>query len=223
MLMIRHAANSIIVPHFLKKCGAVSLSVENQHKSAQVRIFFVERAGIPGIPVALEGVPTKVEVTGIIVAYADPTQLFRPVPIGVSTGHPDITAGTIGCRVTDGPNVYALSNNHVYAKENDASIGDNVLQPGTYDGGQDPADAIGTLYDFEPIDFSGGENTIDAAIAEPLSGVQLLCSTPSDDGYGTPSSMIVDAYVGLRVQKYGRTTGWTQGEVATIGTTVDVC
>jgi len=34
----------------------------------------------------------------------------RPVPIGVSTGHPDITAGTIGARVTDGVNVYALSN-----------------------------------------------------------------------------------------------------------------
>ena len=35
----------------------------------------------------------------------------RPVPIGVSTGHPAITAGTLGARVTDGSDVYALSNN----------------------------------------------------------------------------------------------------------------
>ncbi len=53
----------------------------------------------------------------------DPTSRFnRPVPIGVSTGHPAITAGTIGARVTDGVNVYALSNNHVYADENTAVL-----------------------------------------------------------------------------------------------------
>ncbi|MHC4440599.1 MAG: fibronectin type III domain-containing protein, partial [Planctomycetota bacterium] len=60
----------------------------------------------------------------------------RPVPIGVSTGHFAITAGTIGCRLTDGENIYALSNNHVYADENNGIPGlDNVLQPGPYDGG----------------------------------------------------------------------------------------
>ncbi len=90
----------------------------------------------------------------------------RPVPIGVSTGHPSITAGTIGARVTDGTNVFALSNNHVYAASNSATIGDNVLQPGAYDGGQDPADAIGTLSAFETIVFStSASNVIDAAIA----------------------------------------------------------
>ena len=73
------------------------------------------------------------------------------MPIGVSTGHPDITAGTIGARVTDGTNVYALSNNHVYANKNLAVIGDAVIQPGTFDGGSSPADDIGTLADFEPI------------------------------------------------------------------------
>ena len=42
----------------------------------------------------------------------DRTAKHRPIPIGISTGHPDITAGMIGARVTDGAgNVYALSNN----------------------------------------------------------------------------------------------------------------
>ena len=147
-----------------------------------------------------------------------PLWCTRPVPIGVSTGHPDITAGTIGCRVVDeAGNVYALSNNHVYADENRASLGDNVLQPGKYDGGVNPRDAIGTLYDFQPIVFSRrANNTIDAAIA--------LCSTKtlgnSTTSYGTPSSTIMAATLGLVVKKHGRTTGLTIGQVDAINATV---
>lgn len=152
----------------------------------------------------------------------------RPVPIGTSTGHPDITAGTIGCRVTDGTYVYALSNNHVYANENLASIGDNVLQPGAYDDGVDPDDAIGTLADFEPIVFHPRKtNVIDAAIAltttDMLGNSTPLGDPDYPDGYGTPSSTIrTDVAVGLPVQKYGRTTLWTDGVVADINATVRV-
>lgn len=217
--------------------GVVGHGVGISSDGEPVIKIFVVRAGIPGIPAALEGVPTKVEVTGMVVAYVDPidptTRFDRPVPIGVSTGHPEITAGTIGCRVTDGTYVYALSNNHIYANENDASYGDSALQPGPYDGGQDPADKIGTLGDFEPIDFSNGNNTIDAAIALS-STLDLGTSTPTD-GYGTPNSSIFgdsdgDGYfddknllLNLHVQKYGRTTGRTHGQVADINVTVNVC
>jgi hypothetical protein len=151
----------------------------------------------------------------------DPTSRFdRPVPIGVSTGHPNITAGTIGCRVTNGTDVFALSNKHVYAPENQAILGDAVIQPGTFDGGSSPADDIGTLVDFEPIDFSGADNTIDAAIAFSLTSL-LGKATPSD-GYGTPKSETAAAYINQRVQKYGRTTGLTKGQVWGINLEVDV-
>ncbi|MBA7697670.1 hypothetical protein ES703_106338 [subsurface metagenome] len=144
----------------------------------------------------------------------------RPVPIGVSTGHPDITAGTIGCRVTDGTNVYALSNNHVYANENKASLGDNVLQPGTFDDGVDPDDAIGTLADFEWIVFGPrGSNTIDAAIA--LTSTDMVGNATPNGGYGTPSSNTVVATPDLPVQKYGRN-GHTIGEVDSVNATVRV-
>ena len=186
---------------------------------------YTARAGVPGIPLAIEQVPIQVVVTGRFVARADPTARFpRPVPIGVSTGHPDITAGTIGCRVKDAfGNVFALSNNHVYANSNDANIGDNVLQPGTFDGGQDPADFIGNLHDYEPINYSGADNHMDAAIA--FTSTSLVGhATPSGDGYGAPNStIIVNASVGQNVQKYGRTTGWTQGQVAEVNVTLDVC
>ena len=185
---------------------------------------FAMQPGVVGIPKSLDGVPVAIEVTGMFVARTDPKARFtRPVPIGVSTGHPDITAGTIGCRVKDASgNVYALSNNHVYANSNKAAIGDNVLQPGPYDGGQDPEDAIGTLAVFEPIEFNGPNNTIDAAIARSTIG-EVGYATPSDGGYGTPNTTPVDAKIGQLVQKYGRTTGRTQGQVSEINVTVDVC
>ena len=176
------------------------------------------------LPAQIEDVPVVTKVTGRFTVYADPkTRFSRPVPIGVSSGHPDVTAGTIGCRVKDGSgNVYALSNNHVYANINEAAIGDNVLQPGTYDGGQDPEDAIGTLYDYEPIAFDGSNNYIDAALAA-TSTANVGTATPSGDGYGTPGTTTVSASVGLKVQKYGRTTVWTHGEVSELNVTVDVC
>lgn len=207
--------------------GVVGHGVGISSDGSPVIKIFVERAGIPGIPEFLESIPTKVNVTGMVIAYIDPTGGFsRPVPIGVSTGHPDITAGTIGCRVTDGSNVYALSNNHVYANENQAAIEDEVLQPAPYDGGGYPDDVIGRLADFEPIDFSGVDNQMDAAIAS-LSIDELGVSTPGvagDDGYGVPSSTIVEnPGPGLTVQKYGRATAWTQGSIDTVNTIVDVC
>ena len=155
-------------------------------------------------------------------AISGPSIGPRPAPIGVSTGHPRITAGTIGCRVKDSSgNVYALSNNHVYAWENKASIGDNVLQPGAYDGGEDPRDAIGTLYAFERITFSKrARNTIDAAIA--LSSVANLSNGTPDGSYGIPSITAVPATVDLAVKKHGRTTGLTSGKVYAINATVNV-
>jgi len=195
------------------------------NENAQLAIkVFTAGPGVRGIPQELDGVPVQVVVTGKIYALADPTAKFpRPVPIGVSTGHPDITAGTIGCRVTDAQgNVYALSNNHVYADENQASIGDAVIQPGAYDGGTASTDTIGTLFDFEPIVFHPrANNTIDAAIA--LSDIDHLDNaTPSDDGYGIPSSIPTNATLDLLVQKYGRTTGLTSGQVTGINATVRV-
>jgi hypothetical protein len=206
---------------------------------------YTTREGVRGIPRNLDGIPVVVEVTGLIVALQeaqkcatppcgkkggsdnsdettiDRTSRFdRPVPIGVSTGHPSITAGTIGARVTDGTDVFALSNNHVYAATNAASIGDAVIQPGDYDEGGSPADDIGNLAAFQKIDFNGGDNTIDAAIA--LSSTKDLGNATPSDGYGTPESTTAPATVGMRVMKYGRTTGQTNGRIDAVNATVDV-
>jgi hypothetical protein len=195
-------------------------------------LVFTQKEGVAGLPKELDGVPVHVHVTGAIQALdrlAAPAlapstthriSRYRPAPIGVSTGHPDITAGTIGARVKKGVNVYALSNNHVYANENQASIGDNVLQPGTYDGGVNPDDAIGTLAEFKEIKFDGSNNVIDAAIA--LSSTANLGNATLSDGYGTPRAATIPLFVNMKVKKYGRTTGLTKGKIWAINATVNV-
>ena len=206
---------------FLALNGVVGTAVGAGQNDEPTVVVLLEKSGVAGIPRTLEGVPVQVVVTGKIFALSTTARFPRPVPIGVSTGHPHITAGTIGCRVTDGTKVYALSNNHVFANENDASIGDNVLQPGPYDGGVEPDDAIGTLADFEPIVFSRrGRNEIDAAIA--LSSTANLDIATPPGGYGTPNSSDVQAFLGQNVQKFGRTTGLTKGQVTGVNATVNV-
>lgn len=216
--------------------GVVGVGVGHNGDSNPAVIIFTETPGVRGLPTFLEGVPVVVQVSGRFFAQPKPEnpgkppkpeepdltprdRWDRPVPIGVSTGHPDVTAGTIGARVTDGSNVYALSNNHVYANENNANIGDPVLQPGTYDGGMVPDDSIGTLYAFVPISFTD-VNVVDAAIA--LSSIASLDNTTPPDGYGAPKSTTADASIGMKVLKYGRTTGQTKGRVYAINVTVDV-
>lgn len=153
-------------------------------------------------------------------------RLDRPVPIGVSTGNAgECSAGTIGARVEDGAgNLYALSNNHVYALENDAAIGSTVLQPGRYDTGcsWSEEDAIGTLDDFEELSFSG-DNEIDAAIAavdSDESGTPAVGNATPPGGYGTPSSQV--AIATGPVQKYGRTTEETHGYAYALNGIVNV-
>lgn len=220
-------------PGLMRLPGVVGTGVGvDEQGRPEIRVF-TEFPGVGGIPVRIEGVPVRAEVTGMFVARlnSSPSDRWtRPVPIGVSTGHRQITAGTIGCRVVDGAgNLYALSNNHVYANSNNASVGDPavlddgdiMLQPGAYDGGVWPADGIGWLFDFEPIGFGGGNNVMDAAIAF-VDCTDVASGTPPD-GYGAPGVIPLAATVGLPVQKYGRTTGRTFGQVNAINVTVNVC
>lgn len=90
----------------------------------------------------------------------------RPAPSGISIGHPAITAGTLGCLVSDRSDgsLCILSNNHVLANQNAAFAGDEIIQPGTYDGGRLPGDRIGTLKRFITINSTG--NLVDCAVAE---------------------------------------------------------
>jgi hypothetical protein len=154
---------------------------------------------------------------------------IRPAQGGFSIGHYRITAGTLGTccyDLTPFPGIpsrfYVLSNNHVLANANDARIGDPILQPGPYDGGNPSTDVIARLTRYVPIKFhtstSKPLNYVDAAIAE--GNFQDL----SRDIYwsGVPRDLYVAPHVNDIVQKCGRTTGFTTGRVTNINATVDV-
>jgi len=115
------------------------------------------------VPPEIDGLPTDVVETGPIRAFQSTTGRFRPAPGGVSIGHRDITAGTLGCVVRRDGQLYILSNNHVLANSNDGSIGDPILQPGPHDGGRLPDDKLAVLSDFVPIKFEGAPSSCGVA------------------------------------------------------------
>ena len=137
----------------------------------------------------------------------------RPLVPGISVGHRDITAGTLGCFVTTRETgLCMLSNNHVLADENRAAIGDLVLQPGRYDGGEVPEDVAGRLAEFVPLQVAGA-NRVDAALATVAEGIGVEAGRLGDDPLGAEPVAPADV-LGERVTKEGRTTGRTSGVVS---------
>jgi hypothetical protein len=107
------------------------------------------------VPPGIDGVPTDVMQVGDLSALQTPTDRWRPAPGGVSLGHYQVTAGTFGTVVRDrsSGDRLILSNNHVLANSNDASVGDPILQPGAVDGGHVANDTLAYLERFCPIEF----------------------------------------------------------------------
>ncbi|HHW91323.1 MAG TPA: hypothetical protein GX735_01335 [Firmicutes bacterium] len=109
------------------------------------------------IPRTIDAVPTDVVEIGEVKFLVERTGKLRPAKPGISIGHQQITAGTLGALVRDNDTgeVLILSNNHVLANSTNghdgrAALGDMILQPGPYDGGTQD-DAIAVLHRFVPI------------------------------------------------------------------------
>lgn len=174
------------------------------------------------VPARIDGVATDVVEVGEIVPLAFDTKV-RPALPGFSVGHPNITAGTFGCLVRDlrdddGEHLI-LSNNHVLADTNAGRRGDEILQPGPFDGGLFPSDSIARLDRFEPIVFgAAGYNLVDAAVARPTHTRNV---TAAIIGQVVPRG-IGQAAVGQEVVKAGRTTEVTAGTVIAVDATVAV-
>lgn len=164
------------------------------------------------IPTEVDGIPTDVVETGVMRACSA-TDKFRPAPAGVSVGHVGGGAGTIACLVTKGGALFILSNNHVLADCNRATLRDLVLQPAAVDSAFNPADpqhlgdAVGRLFEYEQINFGTGANVVDCAIAQ--TNPNLV--EPNNLGYGRINPTILPASLSLRVEKFGRTTSFTVG------------
>ena len=88
--------------------GVVGTAIGLDRHGHHVLKVYLTQPGIVTMPRVIQGVEIVQEVTGQFIALpmaddsVDPTSNFpRPVPIGVSAGHGQVTAGTIGARVTE--------------------------------------------------------------------------------------------------------------------------
>lgn len=126
------------------------------------------------VPKQVNNVPTDVVEVGVLRALQARTDRYRPAPGGVSIGHYQITAGTLGCVVRDrsSGDRLILSNNHVLADINAGRAGDPILQPGSYDGGLEGKDMIAVLERFIPLHFKEAPST--CSIANLIQGVVNL-------------------------------------------------
>ncbi|MDP4229113.1 MAG: hypothetical protein Q8916_01760 [Bacteroidota bacterium] len=188
---------------------------------------FTNRPAVAGIPSAVEGVRTRVENIGEVKAFAFTGTYRTPMYSGVSVGNDkECAAGTISCVVRDratGTHQYLLSNNHVFARVNAATIGERIDQQGRYDAIPQCAQTgqVASLSNFIPINFARkSTNRVDCAIAE-ISGGIAATSMSATTNY-TPTNTTLAATVGMQVKKTGRTTGFTQGAISAINVTVSV-
>ncbi len=236
--------NAVAIGVGYKISGGVQTDEPAVIVSVKQKMPLAQLSASDAVPKTVGGVKTDVIETGEIVAFQDPRQKMRPARPGISIGHYQITAGTLGCLARKNGETLILSNNHVLANSNNARVGDPIWQPGKADGGTS-ADQIGTLSEFIAIAFDGaspppigclaqllaffgvkpramqnepGNNKVDCALARPTTPDLV---TPDILNIGVPIG-VGAATLGTPVQKSGRTTGYTTGTIQQIDVTVSV-
>lgn len=164
-------------------------------------------------------------------------RIDQPFPIQLGTSGGNISdrttawccGGTLGALVQDAAgNQYILSNNHVLARTNRATIGEDIIQPGLID--QNPVcaadtnDAVADLSAFIRILFKSKKttptNSVDAAIAQVRPGAVDPSGSIVD--IGVVSTETLPPTLNVAVKKSGRTTGLTRGVITAVNVTVDV-
>jgi hypothetical protein len=147
--------------------------------------------------------------------------------------------GTLGSLVTRGGVQYILSDNHILARSDAATIGDDIVQPGLID--TPTCTTAGTITVASLTQFSNLQATpsqnIDAAIAQVVAGkvdpagnIIYLGATTDANGVPVPGPpqagtglAVSSVAVGRPVAKSGRSTGLTCStiEATNIATSVD--
>ena len=208
-----------ITPDLLRHAGVIGSGTSVDEQGRPVIVVYTDRPGVGGLSATVDGVPTRVVMVGKVIPYARPGG--GTLQMGTSTGNDnECASGTLGCVVTKGGVEYLLSNNHVFARENDASNGERIDAPGRYDGKPKCAQTpqIANLSQYQAINF-GGNNVVDCAIARPVSG---LVYSKLERGSYQPSTSTVAASIGLACKKTGRTSGLTSASVQAINVTIQV-
>jgi len=204
-------------------------------------------------------VPTPATVTVTAVSQADKTKSGSssvlivasnanqqaqsiPVKLGTSGGNTKDSSvqgnltfccsGTLGSLVQRNGTFYILSNNHVLARSDSASIGDSISQPGLIDANCSTTGTttVGNLSQFVNLETAGAN--VDAALAQIVTGTidatgSILSLGATATGNvadpGPPHAGVgIIATIGESVAKSGRTTGLTCSSVSSISLATSV-
>lgn len=208
----------------------LELRVQRPHGSAyEQALMYKEKAkqeaNIEVVP-SIE-IPTKAAVFDIS-GQKGFTVEKRPLHIGLSVGHSDGGAGTLGAFVLDDEgNTCLLSNNHVLALMGQAKLDDPIYHPGRPDRPLlNAKQQIASLSNYIII-MKLDRNPADAAVATLENGVSHESNRiPERFGFPSEGEMIkevasVEALYELlnkdqHVCKIGRTTGHTEGRIGAV-------
>jgi hypothetical protein len=172
-------------------------------------------------PKEIDGIPLDV-IQGIyhphialVESASDRKIRLNPIQPGVSISHPRVTAGTFGAVVYD--NVTGrpciLSNWHVLAGSDQAVPGDDIIQPGSVDGGRSPRDRVGQLErSILNADGDAAIAFLDTLTDRTVEFAQFQTGVKIESARMTQMSD-----VGKILEKSGRTTGVTRGKIDGVG------
>ena len=187
---------------------------------------------------------TKSGSSNVLIVASNSNQQAQniPVKLGTSGGNAKDSSvqgsltfccsGTLGALVQRNGTFYILSNNHVLARSDSASIGDAITQPGLIDANCSATGTttVGNLSQFVNLETAGAN--VDAALAQIVTGTvdttgtilslgATATGTTADPGPPHAGNGIV-ASVGETVAKSGRTTGLTCSSVSSISLATSV-
>ncbi len=174
------------------------------------------------IPEKINGIKTDVVELGEIKAQKNHKDKYRPALGGISIGHKDITAGTLGAVLWSSrlEKPVIISNNHVQADSNKGNIGDPIYQPGPADHERTEKTKIGKLVDFVEI-AENKKNKQDSAIAE----VNNLDDVKPNhiDGYGVVTGFDLKPEKNMKIRISSRTKPEiSEGQVTDSSATISV-
>lgn len=186
---------------------------EEDSEGYVLNIYATDEQAAAAAPRRFRGVRVQTRVVGEFRTSAGARSTAPLVP-GVSIGHSDGDTGTLGCFVKDDSRIYILSNNHVLAKCNGASEGDDIVHPGLADSHTGEPAIVGHLSNHYKLMFHRRRrNWIDAAIAEVHPSDRPTQRGIPSVGDVTQWRQISKRDVGSQVRKVGRSTGFTQGDI----------
>ena len=190
--------------------------------------FYVERKlrKVPKhflLPEQVGGIRTDVIETGRFHAFSHPQRRrMRPVRPGSSIGcQPKpgaVMAGTFAAIVAKGRKHYILSNNHVLASENKLPKGSPIFQPGLRDKNAPSKNQVAKLSRFIKL-RAATPNKVDCAIAVLLAEWDPVVLPRVNK---LKSGIPIRATTGMRVEKIGRTSGYTTGTIEDVNLTLKV-